>query len=564
MQMNDSPGAARIARHLGLALILLLFAGQGLAAAPAERPAPRTKATGYADLLALYAEWQRFAPPPRVAGVPDYSLATMRSKAAGLKRMHARLDGIRTTGWPVAEQVDYELLRAEMNGLDFNLRVLLPWARDPAFYATLETEESDTPAHEGPTSDALVELWQYTFPLTPAAAQKLAGELRAVPPFLKQARVNLTGNARDLWTAGIGTVRAQAENLRELELRIAKATPGSDLGEAVRAAEAATDDFAHWLEQQAPSKTGPSGVGKANYTWNLKHVHLVPLSWDEEVVLLQRELARAHAALRFEEQRNRALPALVPIASPEEYQRRADDAVTRYIAFLRERDVLEVRDFHDPAMRARIGHFVPEDKRNFFLIVSHYEPLALFTHFYHWFDHAYMQFQPSGSALRREPLPYNIWDNRSEGMATAVEELMMDAGLYDENPRQRELVWIMLAQRCARGLASLYSQANVFDLQQAKAFQVRWTPRGWMRPDLDLLGFEQQLYLRQPGYGTSYVTGKYLIDELIKDRSAQLGNDFSTRRFFAEFNGAGVIPVSLIRWELTGQDEAIRAINASP
>ena len=35
----------------------------------------------------------------------------------------------------------------------------------------------------------------------------------------------------------------------------------------------------------------------------------------------------------------------------------------------------------------------------------------------------------------------------------------------------------------ARGLASLYAQANMFDLQQAKAFQVEWTPRGWMRPD---------------------------------------------------------------------------------
>ena len=77
----------------------------------------------------------------------------------------------------------------------------------------------------------------------------------------------------------------------------------------------------------------------------------------------------------------------------------------------------------------------------------------------------------------------------------------------------------MLAQRAARGLASLYAHANLFDLKQAKAFQVEWTPRGWMRPDLDLLGFEQQLYLRQPGYGTSYVTGKHLLDDLIRVRA---------------------------------------------
>ena len=72
-----------------------------------------------------------------------------------------------------------------------------------------------------------------------------------------------------------------------------------------------------------------------------------------------------------------------------------------------------------------------------------------------------------------------------------------------------------------------------------------------MRPDLDLLGFEQQLYLRQPGYGTSYVTGKHLIDELIKERAQQLGDRFTLRSFLEEFNAAGLIPVSLIRRELT-------------
>jgi uncharacterized protein (DUF885 family) len=77
-----------------------------------------------------------------------------------------------------------------------------------------------------------------------------------------------------------------------------------------------------------------------------------------------------------------------------------------------------------------------------------------------------------------------------------------------------------------------------------------------MRPDLDLLGFEQQLYLRQPGYGTSYVTGKYLVEELIRERSQQLGEQFSMRRFFDELNAAGVIPMSLIQWQMTGKAPA--------
>lgn len=36
-----------------------------------------------------------------------------------------------------------------MNGLDFNLRVLMPWAHDPSFYANVFADRSDVPAHEG-------------------------------------------------------------------------------------------------------------------------------------------------------------------------------------------------------------------------------------------------------------------------------------------------------------------------------------------------------------------------------------------------------------------------------
>jgi hypothetical protein len=506
---------------------------------------------GYQDLVALFSEWSTFERPPLKDGAPDYSAATTARRHTALKEYLARLAAIDAGTWPVEQRVDYELARAQMNGLDFEIRVLQPWARDPAFYKSIWTGQSDTPAHEGPTHHAVVELWTYSFPLSPEAETRLTGELRGIPPLLLQAQRNLTGNARDLWITGTGTMKEQADDLQALAGRTA--TAGADLRAAIREAGAATASFVSWLESQAPSKTGPSGVGRKEYTWNLQNVHLAPISWEEEEVLLKRELARAHASLKLEEHRNRGLPALTAAATPEEYTRRANAAVTKYMAFLKDKDVLSVQDYLDPALRAHIGSFVPEATRNFFAIASHYEPMTLFAHFHHWFDHAWMKASPHPSSIRRNALLHNVWDNRSEGLATAMEEIILQAGYYDDNPRAREIVWIKLAQRCARGLASLYSQANEFDIKQAKAFQVEWTPRGWMRPDLDLVGFEQQLYLRQPGYGTSYITGKSLIDELVKDRARQLGDAFTLRGFFDELNGAGVIPVSLIRWQLTGR-----------
>jgi hypothetical protein len=538
---------ARMHRQFTRTASALAVAAAMLTIAVDARQAPGS----YDGLLKLFADFVAFERPALKNGAPDYTASAVAARRVTLKSFQSRLASIDPKPWPIARQVDHALVGAMMNGLDFDLRVLRPWARDPAFYKSLWTDQSDTPAHEGPTHHAVVELWTYRFPLSTADEARLAGALRTIPPLLSQARVNLVGNARDLWTTGAGTMAAQIADLDALGTNVPAA--GAALKEAIRDARAATAGFVQWLEQQAPSKTGPSGVGKEHYTWSLRNVQLVPMTWDDEVALLKRELARAHASLKLEEHRNRGLPPLTAAANADEYRQRANAAVTKYIAWLKSKDFLTVQDYLDPALREHLGGFVPTERRNFFGIASHYEPMTLFAHFYHWFDHAWMKHAPHESAIRRGATPFNVWSTRAEGMATAMEELILHAGYYDDNPRAREIVWIMLAQRCARGLASLYAQANTFDIKQAKAFQVEWTPRGWMRPDLDLLHFEQQLYLRQPGYGTSYVTGKYLIDELIKDRARQAGDTFTMRRFLDEFNAAGVIPLPLVRWQMTGR-----------
>lgn len=409
---------------------------------------------------------------------------------------------------------------------------------------------------------APIELWTYDFPLSPEAETRLSAELRTIPPLLKQAQINLVGNARELWIAGITNLRDQAKALDELGASASDTS--DDFQTALRNAKTATHEFISWLEQQSPSKTGPSGIGKDNYTWQLRNVHLVPLSWEEEVALLQRELDRALSMLVLEEHHNRDLPPLKAIASPGEYQQRAEKAVKQFTAFLKNEDILPAYDYIEPALRAQMGSFVPEESRNFFATVAHHEQLALWTHWYHWFDLARIESNPHPSPVRRGPLLYNIWDSRAEGMATGFEEMTMHAGLFDDNPRARELVWIMLAQRAARGLGSLYAHANIFTMKEARDFHVARTPRGWMRDDLDLLGFEQLLYMRQPGYGSSYVTGKYLIERMLGEIGAQVTRGLRLSSFFGQVDNIGVIPVSLIHWQLTGKDDQIRDLMENP
>jgi hypothetical protein len=540
-------------------IIMILLAVTLMFTLPANGIAQQaSSASNYEALTTLFEEWRKFEQPPLLNGAPDYTHATTLSRHNELKAYQQRLNAFDVSDWPVAQQVDWHLVRAEMNGMDFNVRVLKSWVRDPAFYTSIWTAQSDTPAHEGPTHHALVELWEYTFPLSQQAEIKLTSELETIAPLLNQARTNLVGNARELWIGGIANLRYQGTALAEL------ADKTGDTGEsfqaALQGARSATDTFIGWLEQQSVSKTGPSGIGKENYTWQLRNVHLVPLSWELEVALLQRELDRALSMLVLEEHHNRNLPPLVAIASAEEYQQRTEQAVVKFSQFLVNQDILPPYDYIESALRPQMGSFVPEESRNFFLTVSHHEPMALWTHWYHWFDLARMESVPNSSPIRRGPLLYNIFDSRSEGMATGFEEMMMHAGLYDDNPRARELVWIMVAQRAARGLGSLYAHANIFTLKEARDFHVARTPRGWMRDDLDLLGFEQLLYLRQPGYGTSYITGKYLIERMLGELGSQSSEPIVLSDFFKAVDEQGVIPVSLIHWQLTGKDDQIRSL----
>jgi hypothetical protein len=508
------------------------------------------------DLVELFADWRAFESPPLLDGAPDYTAQRFEARQADFEKLRSRLDAFEIDEWPVAEQVDWHLVRAEMNGYDFNRRVLMPWARDPAFYKSVWTYRSDVPAHEGPTHHAVVELWTYEFPLSAAEQRRLAKELAVIPPLFEQARSNLTGNARDLWVTGIRDIRRQVDVLAQLEENVGD-DASTNLAIAIEEAQAATAGLIAWLEAEAPSKAGPSGIGRDNYTWYQQNVHLVPMTWEDEVRLLERELARAWSSLKLEEQRNRDLPPMVAASSPEEYDALAEEAVQRIMRFLSEKDIVTVTETMEPALRAHMGEFVPKETRNFFRITAHYDPAPLFTHFWHWFELARMDTQPHPSPIRQGALLYNIFDSRNEGTATGVEEMFMHAGLYDDSPRSRELVWILLAQRAARGLGSLYAHANEMTMEAAGGVHMEWTPRGWMKTEQELLIFEQHLYLRQPGYGTSYVTGKYLLEQTLADYAKQVedrGEGFNLRNFFDQLNAIDSIPISMGNWELTGND----------
>lgn len=230
----------RLRRACALALLLVLTTASAHA---------QPRSTSYDDLVQLFHDWRELESPPLLEGAPDYTAERFERTYAELPDYRARLNAIDVTGWPVEQQVDWHVVNAEMNGFDFNHRVLKPWVRDPAFYQSIWTAKSDVPAHEGPTHHAVLELWTYDFPLSDEEQARMLRELRVIPPLMRQARRNLTGNARDLWIAGTRNIRRQRVVLEDMKTMVSgSASPA--LAEATRQAQTATDELVDWLESE--------------------------------------------------------------------------------------------------------------------------------------------------------------------------------------------------------------------------------------------------------------------------------------------------------------------------
>jgi len=531
-------------------ICLLLLAFAAMQCSEKKQTAEKPYNT-HQHLTRFYIEWRKFNRPEMIDGIPDYSPESLAKQHKELATWKQHLNAFDTTGWPIKDQVDWYLLLAEMNGMDFEYRVVKPWERDPAFYIWFYSEESDVPEREGPNIYGAVELPRYGKTLDKASADEIRGRLAKAAGVYDMARRNLTGNARDLWVTGTRSIRENTDELKIFAAKVRDQYP--DLAKMAEEVAISTAQFGDWLDQQKDKKTGPSGVGKEEYTWNLKNVHLLPLTWDDEQLILERELYRSHAGLRLSEHANRALPKLSKADNEQAYVKLLTDGVNEFMDFLDKGEFMTVKDYMKPAMLEQIRPFVPTTElRGFFDEVDHRDPMPMRAHHYHWIDKARERIDINESLIRSQPSLYNIFDSRAEGMATAMEELVMQGGLLKNRPRATELVYIMLAQRCARGLAGLYQHSQEMDFKQATEYASKWVPWGLLPADGGTIQHEEQFYIQQPGYGSSYVVGKVLIDQLIAEYARQREGSFTMKEFMDTYNSKGIIPVSLIYWEMTG------------
>ena len=80
---------------------------------------------GYDELLALFADWREFESPPMLDGAPDYTAAGFAARYESFLVLRNRLHRIDSGDWPVSRQVDWHIVRAEMNDAHVRWLVLV-------------------------------------------------------------------------------------------------------------------------------------------------------------------------------------------------------------------------------------------------------------------------------------------------------------------------------------------------------------------------------------------------------------------------------------------------------
>ena len=77
--------------------------------------------------------------------------------------------------------------------------------------------------------------------------------------------------------------------------------------------------------------------------------------------------------------------------------------------------------------------------------------------------------------------------------------------------------------------------------------------------DEDVARVDAEIYLRRPpGYGLGYMIGMVQMQKLLADRKQQLGDDFVLKEFHDTLMSLGRLPLSLLRFEMTGLDDEIQ------
>ena len=492
----------------------------------------------------------------------DQSMRKIQERRRYVESLLAKVKALQTKGWSKDDRVDAILFRSELELSSFYGRVL-------------HFEETNPQVYVNECSAAIFSLLKKEY--APARTRALAAtaRLKQMPAFLEQGKKNLTKPVGLYARLAVAAARGGDELYTGSLMTLATDLPEGEKEALVQARDGALKalhGFADWLEARIPKMAPFVPMGRANYDFYLRRVHLLPFDAEQIEMLGQAELNRYRGL--------ESLLADPSLASPDPARARSIPAdqqafLAAYqarekemIDFMQEKKLVTLPDYLGPfSIRQLPEAFKPtspggfmnppglydKDPEGFFFIPTYNpksgnfyiraaieDPRPILGH--EGIPGHFLQISVANHVadeIRRQQSD-NVF---VEGWALYGEEMLARQGLYPDNSPAQGQVLRLSRYRAARIGVDVNLHTGKWTFEQAVQY---FMEAGGL--DREAAEGEAAGAASTPLQKIGYMTGKSQIMGLLGRYRDRKGKDFRLGAFHDQLISYGSLPVTVLTW----------------
>jgi hypothetical protein len=503
----------------------------------------------------------------RPGGVRDWSRRSIDQRRKDLEQFEGGWKNIDAAQWPIAKQVDYKLIGSALSRVRWELEFNPRWKRDPNFYIEQ-------------TLTALAEALTIPAPYDEARSREILTRIENIPSILQQASENLENPPAPFASVAVKSLEGIRGRLQKTAIALAGSTTlkETELKGASEHAADGLEKFQQQLKEKLPNLPQQTALGRDAYVWFLRNVALMQFTPEELLAMGRQEWNRAVAFETFEKNRNKDVPPLKVATDVNRWIKDAAEKELQIRKFLEDRRILSVPDwvqhytlqptpeylralgftenddFTSPSrLNGNCVRYVPEpsDKLGYFWRATAMDPRPIIVH--EGIPGHY--FQLCLSWKHKDPIRRHYYDSgANEGIGFYAEEMMLQAGLFEDSPHTREIIYNFMRLRALRVEVDVKLALGEFTLEQAAKYLQDKVPMDEQTARQEAIAFSTG-----PGQAITYQIGKLQIMKFLADARMQQGEQFNLRAFHDFLWKNGNVPISLQRWEyLEAPDETER------
>ena len=501
----------------------------------------------------------------RPGGMRDWSRADIDQRRKDLEQFEANWKKIDPSSWPVSKQVDYKLIGSALSRVRWELDINPRWKRDPNFYIEQ-------------TLTALVEALTVPAPYDEARSREILTRIENIPSILQQSAENLEKPPAPFATVAINNLEGIRERLRKMASSLVTSTTlnPDKLNAACKRAADALEKFQQQLKEKLPTLPQQTALGRNAYIWFLRNVALMPFTPEELIAMSRQEWNRAVAFETFEKNRNKDVPPLKIATDTDSWIKDAAARELQIRKFLVDRGILSVPDwiqhytlrpapeylrvlgftenddFTSPSrLKENCVRYVPEpsEKLGYFWRATAMDSRPITVH--EGIPGHY--FQLCLSWKHEDAIRRHYYDSgANEGIGFYAEEMMLQAGLFDDSPHTREIIYNFMRLRALRVEVDVKLALGEFKLEQAAKYLQEKVPMDEQTARQEAIAFSTG-----PGGAMTYQIGKLQIVKFLADARMQQADKFNLCAFDDFVWKNGNVPIALQRWEFLGDAGAV-------